>query len=137
MPSGTFHFQDPYLSVNSVDLSDHVRSVTLTYNAEELDDTAGGDTHRSRIGGMKDWSLQVEFNQDFAAAKVDATIFSLVGTTTAIEVRPDTDAVSATNPKFTGNVLVTEYSPLANGVGELATTSATWPGSGALTRATA
>ena len=37
---------DAFVSWAGVDLSDHVRSVTLTYSAELLDDTAMGDTAR-------------------------------------------------------------------------------------------
>jgi len=61
----TFAFTDAYVSINSVDLSDHVRSVTINVEAEDLEDTAMGSTFRSRIGGLKDWSLDIEFNQDF------------------------------------------------------------------------
>lgn len=132
----SFAFTDASVTINSVDLSDHVRSVTLNIEAEDLEDTAMGDTFRSRIGGLKDWSIDIEFNQDFAASEVDATIFPLLGTVVAVEVRPTSAPVSATNPKFSGNVLVSEYNPLDGSVGDLATTSVSWPGAGALTRAT-
>jgi predicted secreted protein len=132
----SFAFTDASVTINSVDLSDHVRSVTLNIEAEDLEDTAMGDTFRSRIGGLKDWSIDIEFNQDFAASEVDATIFPLLGTVVAVEVRPTSSPVSATNPKFSGNVLVSEYNPLDGSVGDLATTSVSWPGAGALTRAT-
>jgi len=132
----SFAFTDASVTINSVDLSDHVRSVTLNIEAEDLEDTAMGDTFRSRIGGLKDWSIDIEFNQDFAASEVDATIFPLLGTVVAVEVRPTSSSVSSTNPKFSGNVLVSEYNPLDGSVGDLATTSVSWPGAGALTRAT-
>ena len=45
-------------------------------------------------------------------------------------------AVSATNPSYTFSVLVSEWTPLNGGVGELATASVTWPISGAITKAT-
>ena len=38
----TFVFTDASVTINSVDLSDHVRSVTLDLSAEEQDDTAMG-----------------------------------------------------------------------------------------------
>jgi len=44
-----------------------------------LDDTVMGDTTRSNIAGLLNWSIDVEFLQDFASAKVDATLFALVG----------------------------------------------------------
>lgn len=133
----SFAFTDARVLVNAVNLSAFVRSVTLNVEAEDLEDTAMGDTFRSRIGGLKDWSLDIEFNQDFAASAVDVTIFALLGTVVAVTVRPTTAAISATNPEYSGNVLVNEYNPLDGSVGDLATTSVSWPGSGTLTRAVA
>lgn len=132
----TFAFTDASVVINSVDHSDHVRSVTINTEAEDLEDTAMGDTYRSRIGGLKDWSVDIEVNQDFAATEWDASIFSILGTVVTITVKPTSAAVSATNPSYSGSVLVTEYNPLDGSVGDLATSSVSWPGAGTLTRAT-
>ena len=132
-----FVLTNALVTVGGVDLSDHVVSVTLPASADEIDDTAMGDTYRSRLGGLKDWSIQINFHQDFAASKVDATIFPLLGTVAAVTVKAVNGATSATNPLYSGSVLVNDYPVLSNGVGELATAQVNWPGSGALTRATA
>lgn len=133
----SFAFTDASVVINAVDLSDHVRSVTLNVEAEDLEDTAMGDTYRSRIGGLKDWSIDLEFNQDFAASEIDATIFPILGTVVTVTVKPTSAAVGATNPSYSGSVLISEYNPLDGSVGDLATTSVSWPGAGTLTRATA
>ncbi|MGH2710618.1 MAG: radical SAM protein [Actinomycetota bacterium] len=133
-----FAFTDGFVSVNGVDLSDHVAQISISTEAADLDDTAMGDTYHSRIGGLKDWSVTLQFHQDFAAGEVDATLFPLLGTTTAVIIRPDnSDGVSATNPNYSGSVLVNDYKPLDGSVGDLAGVSVTWPGAGTLTRATA
>jgi hypothetical protein len=44
--------------------------------------------------------------------------------------------VTATNPSYTANCLVTQYSPFASSVGDLATFSVTWPVTGTVTRGT-
>lgn len=132
----TFAFTDASVVINSVDLSDHVRQVTLNVSADELDDTAMGATYRSRKGGLKDWSVTVEFNSDFAASEVDATLWPLLGSTTTITVKPTSAAVGSTNPSFSGSVLVSQVNPVGNSVGDLATVSVTWPGASTLTRAT-
>ena len=132
-----FVFTDPYLTINAVDLADHVRSARLNYSAEMKDITAGGDDTRIRLGGLKDWSIDVEFNQDFAASKVDATLFGLVGSTFAIELRPSSGAVSATNPKFTGTGILESYPPIDGAIGDEATVSITIQAAGTLSRATA
>lgn len=130
-------FIDADVRVNAVDLSDFVTAVTLNISADELDDTAMGDTYRSRIGGLKDWSVTVEFNQDFAASAPDVSLFSLLGTSVAFLVKATSAANSATNPQYSGNVLVSQINPFANSVGDLAKMSVTWPGASALARLTA
>lgn len=129
--------RNAYVSLNSVDLSSLVRQVTLSYSAELQDDTAMGDTARSRIGGLKDWSLSIEFFQDYAAGKIDATLFSLVGSTFAVELRSDTGSASATNPKYTGTGILESYQPVGGTVGENLMAPVSISGVGALTRATA
>lgn len=132
----TFAFTDASVVINGTDLSDHVRQVTLSVQADELDDTAMGDTFRSRIGGLKDWSVSLEFNSDFAASEVDATLWPLLGTVTTITIKPTSGSVSATNPSYSGSVLVSQVNPIGGSVGDLATVSVTWQGAGALTRST-
>ena len=131
-----FVLTDASVTLNSVDLSDHVSSVTLEITADEIVTTAMGDTFQSRTGGLKDGTLSIEFQQDFAASEVDATLFPLLGSTTAFVVKPTSGSVSSTNPSYAGNVLVNSHSPVANGVGELATMSVSFPTSGTITRAT-
>lgn len=132
----SFTLTDAKVTVNSVDLSTYVRQVTLNVQADEQDDTAMGDTFRSRIGGLKDWSVSLEFNQDFAAGAVDATLWPLLGTTTVVTVKATSAANSATNPQYSGSVLVSQVNPIATGVGDLASQSITWQGAGTLSRLT-
>lgn len=132
-----FVYTNAFLSIGGTDLSDHVRQATLEYNAEMQDKTAMGDLTRTRLGGLKDWTLTVNFNQDFAASNVDATLFPLVGTSVAIILRPDAAAVSATNPNFTGNAILESYAPLGGNVGDMAETPVTLQADGTLTRAVA
>lgn len=132
----TFAVTNAYLTVGGTDLSDHVRQMSINISAEELDDTAMGDTWHSRLAGLKDWSITVEFNQDFASSSVDATIWGAFATTAAIAFNPASSTTSATNPRYSGNALISDYTPIDSSVGDLATTSVTWPGAGALSRAT-
>lgn len=130
--------KDPNVTINTVDLTSYVRSLTINYSAEILDKTASGDSSRSRIAGLLDWNVTIEFNQNYAAATVDATLFPLVGAAAfAIILKPDGAATAVTNPKFTGNALLESYPPISGSVGELAVTSITLQGDGTLARATA
>ena len=133
----TFVYTDASVVVNSVDLSDHVKSCRLNYEAEMLDDTVMGDTTRSNIAGLLNWSIDVEFLQDFASAKVDATLFTLVGAAAfTVTVKPTSGSVSATNPSFSGSAVLESYPPMSGSVGDLETASATFRSAGTLTRAT-
>ncbi len=129
---------DAVVSVNAAALSPDGVKVDLDYSAEELEDTAFGDTTKSRIGGLKDWGGTLEFNQDFAAAPApDVDLFAIVGTVVAIAIKPTSAATSATNPDYQGNALITNYKIFGQGVGELARALCTFVAAGDLTRAVA
>jgi hypothetical protein len=120
--------------VNAVDLSDHVRQVTITYQADIQDKTAMGATAHARIGGLKDWSVDIEFNQDFAASNVDATLYSIVGTSIVVDIQPVNAARSATNPSYNGNAVLESYKPISGKVGDMFIAPVTLRGDGVLNR---
>jgi hypothetical protein len=120
----------------SSDISDHVASITLSTSYDIVETTAFGDTAKKRVAGLADNSITLELHQDFAASSIESIIYPLQGTAVAFEVRPVNTTVAATNPKYTGSALVTEWTPLNGSVGELATASVTWPISGAITKST-
>ena len=122
--------------LNSVDLSDHVKSVSINYSADMQEDTAMGDDTHKMLGGLKNWSMDVEFNQDFGSSSVDATLFPLVGSTFAVSVVPVNTTVSATNPNFNGTGILESYPPLGGAVGDIATTSVTINAASTLLRST-
>lgn len=125
------------VTVGGVDLSTWCSSVTLDTKYDILDTTAMNSTARSRIAGLADNSITLEFFQDFATSAVEQTIYPLLGTATTIVVKPVSGSATTTNPSYTVSALVSEWQPLKGGIGELATASVTWPVSGAITKATA
>lgn len=136
----TLVYTDALVTINGIDLSDHCRSVQLNYEAEILDDTAMGTSGtRSNRPGLKNWTLTVEFYQDFAAANVDATLFALIGAVAfPIIIRPvKATPVGATNPNFTGNAVLESYPPITGEIGVIGMASATFRCAGVLTRAIA
>lgn len=132
-----FALTNEFLSINGVDLSDHVKSATLTVSADQLDTTAMSSVGwKAAIAGLKAGTLAVTFNQDFAASNVDATLWAAFGTNVAFVVKPVNTTTSATNPSYSGTVVVVEHQPVSNSVGELAGVSVTLPTTGAVSRAT-
>lgn len=129
------------ITVNGTDLSDHCSSVTIEDSAEEVDVSSfGASTYREFLPGMKDATITAEFYNDFAASSVDAVLSACYSSSTAfpVVVKADSAAVSATNPSFTLSSRLYTYSPLAGGVGEANTVSATFrnAGTAGLTRGT-
>ena len=123
------------VTVNAVDLSDSVSSITLNSSFDVVETTAFSSTAaRTRIGGLADNSISLEFHQDYASGEVEATIFPLLGTLTTVTVKPVSGSTTATNPLYTVSSLVSEWTPLNGAVGELATASVTWPVSGAIAK---
>jgi len=117
------------ITVGSTDLSSYANSVSLHYEVDQVEATAFGGNH-SFIGGLQNNSCEITFNQDYAATKVEATIFPLVGTqVSSIVIIPVNGAVSATNPRYTlSNAYLAAHTPVAGKVGELVTTTLTFTG---------
>lgn len=126
------------VTINGVDLSDHIDSVELNYEAADVKTTNfGSNGSETRTYGLKSGSVTISYQQDYASGKVDATLFSLVGAApVTITVKASSAATSASNPIFSGSFLVNNYKPVSGKTGDLATFSSTYPLSGALTRAT-
>jgi hypothetical protein len=129
---------DVKTTINGTDFSSFLAAVTLDIKADEVETTSFGRTFRTRIGGLKDGSIKLDFHQDFGASAVDATLWPLLGQQATVVVTPTSTAVSATNPSYTGVFLVSQYSPIASSVGDLATFSVSWnaAGTAGITRGT-
>ena len=121
--------------LNGVDLSGYTESLTLNYSTEVLDKTAMGATARAKHAGFKNWSVDAVFHQDFAAGAVDATLFSLVGTTACFAIRPVNACSTATNPEYWGIGMVSNYTPMSGAIGTLLNTPFKLESAGSLNRA--
>lgn len=128
---------DYSVTINGTNYSTNLTQAELSLEADDVETTAFGSTFRSRIGGLKSGSVNFQFNQDFAASGIDSVFFPLLGTQATVVIKPSGTVVSATNPSYTFNALVTQYTPISASVGDLATFSVSWPVSGTVTRATA
>jgi hypothetical protein len=115
------------VKINSVDLSDHITSVSLSQIFDELEVTALGDTAHKMVKGLEASTLTLDFLNDFAAASVAATLQSAYGTTvTAVLIPVKGTAVSATNPLYTVSILINNLTPLNGAVGDISTQSITF-----------
>lgn len=122
--------KDVTVSIGGVQLEAMAQSVTLNYEVESIDVTAfDGSGARKFTGGLVNMSCEVTLMQNFASAQVEATVYPLVGTTTTVIIKPSAGTISATRPQYTiTGTYLASHTPVAGGVGELATTTLSFTG---------
>jgi hypothetical protein len=125
------------VKVNSVDLSDHVTSVTLNRNFDELEVTAMGDSGHKFVKGLEASSITLDFLNDTATASVLQTLQAAWGTNvTVVLLQSKGTAVSATNPLYTATCLINNTTDINGAVGDLGTQSLSMNVSGTVAVAT-
>jgi hypothetical protein len=118
-------FVNAYFTVNAIDLSDHVRAITISDEVNAVDVTAMGAGFVQEAKGLRNAVITVTVLQDFTAAKVHATISPLIASSTPfiVEVRPVNAIRSATNPAaLMSTAQVFTYNFLDGSIGEAAET---------------
>lgn len=122
------------------DISDYVASISLSTSHDLIETTQMNDVYKTVIAGLGQNQVSFEFHQNYADNGLEEIINgtslanSNVGTAVPIEVRPVNTTVSASNPKYTFNAVISEWQPLNGAVGTLATASVTWPISGPINK---
>ncbi len=125
------------LTVNSVDLSDHVTAVTINRTFDELEVTAMGDSGHKFVKGLEASSITIDFLNDTATGEVLQTLQAAWGTNVTVTVKQSSAAVSATNPLYTMTALVNNTTDINGAVADLSTQSVTWNVSGTIAVTTA
>ena len=140
MAISTTYLSNPALTINSVDLTDQCTSAVINYVAEQLENTTFSNTSRSFTSGLFSNTITVTLYQSYAAAETEASIYSLVGTTTTITMSPTAAGLatpSATEPKYTlTGAFLSAHTPINASLGELSTIDLTFSG-GVLAKAVA
>ena len=114
------------VTLNSVDLSDHVTSATINRSFDELEVTAMGDTAHKFVKGLEASTITLDFLSDTAAANVNATLQAAWGTTVPLTLKQTSAATSATNPLYSTTVLVNNTTDINGAVADIATQSITF-----------
>jgi hypothetical protein len=125
------------LTVNSVDLSDHVTAVTINRSFDELEVTAMGDSGHKFVKGLEASSITIDFLNDTASAETLQTLQAVWGTNTTVTVKQTSAAVSATNPLYTMTCLINNTTDIAGSVADIAMQSLTFNVSGTIAVTTA
>tara|TARA_R110000824_G_scaffold233952_1_gene422262 strand:+ start:1218 stop:1625 length:408 start_codon:yes stop_codon:yes gene_type:complete len=120
------------LTVNAVDLSDHVTSVTLNRTFDELEVTAMGDGGHKFVKGLEASSITIDFLNDTATSEVLQTLQAAWGTNVTVTAKQTDAVVSATNPLYTMTALVNNTTDINGAVGDIGMQSVTWNVSGTI-----
>lgn len=126
---------NPYVELDSNDLTDQATSAAITYTVEALENTAFGSTARTYTAGLQANEITVTLMLSYGASEVEAILESLIGTKFDTVVGATGSTASASNPVYTlTNGYLESFTPINGSVGALQTVDITIRG-GVLTRA--
>jgi len=127
------------LTVNAVDLSTLVSSVTINRSVDELEVTAMGDSGHRFVAGLEASSITIDFFNDALTSKTLQTLnsSSVFANNVVVTVKQTSAATSSSNPLYTMTCLVNNTTPVNGAVGDLSTQSVTWNVSGTIAITTA
>ena len=114
------------VTLNSVDLSDHVTSATINRSFDELEVTAMGDTAHKFVKGLEASTVTIDFLNDTAASETLQTLQAAWGTTVPLTLKQTSAAISATNPEYQTTVLVNNTTDINGAVADISTQSITF-----------
>lgn len=120
------------LTVNAVDLSNHVTSCTINRSFDELEVTAMGDSGHKFVKGLEASSITIDFLNDTATSNVLQTLQAAWGSNVTVTAKQTSAATSATNPLYTMTCLVNNTTDINGAVGDLSTQSLTLNVSGTI-----
>ena len=125
------------LTVNAVDLSNHVTAVTINRSFDELEVTAMGDSGHKFVKGLEASSITIDFLNDTATSNVLQTLQAAWGTNVTVTAKQTSAATSPTNPLYTMTCLINNTTDINGAVGDLSTQSLTLNVSGTIAVTTA
>lgn len=133
-------FYDVSVTVGGVDLTDHIESAEFIVGTNsQRADAVNDDQEYAMAGKTVVRDIRLNFYQDYAAAKVYATLVAAWEARTNLTViaKSDSGAVGATNPSWTIATFVGEMPLMAGSQGERHMAPVTLVPAGTLAIATA
>lgn len=134
-----FVVKEGILTINAVDLSDHVSSIDIPLTKAQIDATGlnfGGGT--DWVHGIADEGLTVEFMNDEDSGSVTDTLFPLYRDETVFPITYQNfpGPVSDENPSYEADCKLFNYDPVNGQVGALSKSQVTFKVIGLVDRAT-
>jgi hypothetical protein len=104
-----------------------VSAVSLSREVDAVEITAMTDSIQNLVGGIERPSVSLELYNDFAASSVNSIFENAIGTKLALQLIPVSGTVTATNPRYSMSVLVSQWQPINGTLDGPATASITLP----------
>lgn len=128
---------DAQLSIANNDLTDWCSKLELSDEFEAKSTTNFGSGGAEEVlGGLEKFEASITFKQDYDDNQVDEIMWGLRRQVVTFAARAKETAVTASNPQYSGKILINKWVPIAGSVGDVAEVDVTFPGSGPLARAT-
>lgn len=129
---------DAVVTINAASVTDQVKSVSLPMTIAQLDATCMGQSTTVHEPGLKGFSMEVEFLNDYTVSEEDADFWALWNDRTkfAVTLKPTSATTGTSNPSYQFTGFISAWNPVSGSVGDLAGGSMTISNTTALTRAT-
>lgn len=125
-----FVVKDAVITVNGVDLSNHVNSVTVELTTDEVDVTGmTPSSYREFTDGFKDANFTCTFFQNYAGTTVDPTLYPLYSAGSIFPVTVKAQA-GGTVVHHLDQARLYTYTPVGGGVGDASSFDATFRNAG-------
>jgi hypothetical protein len=130
LATSTIVLSNASVAIGAVDLSDQVRSVTLTVGFDQLEVTAMGATGRAYTKGLQSVDVTLEMFNSYGSSEVEATLFDVCGDdAVTLVISPNGTTESATNPEYTiTGAHLSTFTPIVGTVGELSMVNVSFVG---------
>jgi hypothetical protein len=120
------------VTVNAVDLSSLVSSVTINRSFDELEVTAMGDSGHKFVKGLEASSITIDFFNDPESNKTLQTLNNQWGNSVTVTAKQTSASTAPTNPLYTMSCLINNTTPINGAVGDISTQSVTWTVNGTI-----
>ena len=114
---GTLVWKNCKIYWHEFDLSAVHNELALSHSTEALDDTAFGDSWRTRVAGLKDWEVTASGWWEAGAGEPDTELFADAGVADRILTLSPTG--SDGHPAYFSKAVLGIYNPMGQSVGEL------------------
>lgn len=128
---------DAQLDLNGTDLTQWCAKIELNDEFEDKDTTTYASGGAKELqGGLESGEVGITFKNDYAVGNLDSIMWALRRSVVTWKARADLDAVTTSNPQYSGSLLVNKWTPISGTVGDVAEVDVSFPLSGPMVRAT-